>query len=120
VTGDCHILRWQSYINPAGTMRGFVSVALPSGLVIHGIKLMIGSQGVPWLALPALKRLDRDGKPVWDAVIEFGSRSDRDRFQQQVLGALRRSHPAAFSPSVQAGEVAPGAPPASVQGSKSS
>src|SRR6516165_4937390 len=85
-------------------MRGFLSAAMPSGMIVHGIKLMVGGQGKPWLAMPAIKRLDRDGKealddrgkPIWDDVIEFVGSGDRARFQSQVLDALRHSHPEAF------------------------
>jgi DNA-binding cell septation regulator SpoVG len=125
VTGDPRIVRWQSFVNPAGTLRGFLSVAMPSGLVIHGVKLMISSGGTPWLAMPSVKRLDRAGNPVldergkaiWDLIIEFADSAARHRFQEAVLDALRRSHPEAFS-SAQA-EGGPPAASLATQGSKS-
>jgi hypothetical protein len=44
-----------------------LSAALPSGLILHGLKLMIGPAGKPWLAMPAVKRIDRAGQQVLDA-----------------------------------------------------
>jgi hypothetical protein len=111
------IVRWQPYVNPARTMCGFLSTALPSGLVLHGLKLMIGPTGKPWLAMPSVKRLDHAGQPVldargksiWDPIIEFTGAGDRTRFQEQVLEALRRDHPEVFNTS--SGGRPPGASP---------
>ena len=85
-------------------MAGFVSIELPSGLIINNAKLMTGPAGKHWIAMPAVKQLDRDGNPrldanskaVWSAIIEFRDRATRDEFQEPVLGALRRHHPEAF------------------------
>jgi hypothetical protein len=86
-------------------MLGFLSAAMPSGMIVNGMKLMIGAKGKHWLAMPSIKHLDRDGspvlddrgKPIWDDVIEFATAADRARFQEQVLTALRGSHPEAFT-----------------------
>jgi hypothetical protein len=99
------IVRWQPYVNPARTMLGFLSAAMPSGMIVNNMKLMVGAKGKPWLAMPSIKRLDRDGnpvlddrgKPIWDDVVEFADSDARARFQEQVLAALRASHPEAFA-----------------------
>ena len=89
----------------AGSMRGFLSVEMPSGLIINDLKLMIGPTGKPWLAMPSQKQLDRDGNPRLDAngkqtytqFVEFASRSAADRFRHLVLDALRLEHPEALA-----------------------
>jgi DNA-binding cell septation regulator SpoVG len=98
------ILRFTPYRNPSGTMAGFVSVELPSGQIIHSLKLMRGPAGRFWIATPDQKRrddndrpvLDERGKPIWDPIIEFADRAARDRFNEVVLTALRQAHPEAF------------------------
>jgi hypothetical protein len=82
-------------------LLGFVDVGLPSGMIVRGIKLMRGPKGMLWVGAPDQGRrdkndepvLDPDGKPIWDAVIEFSSRETGDRFNPVVLTALRRVHP---------------------------
>ena len=98
------ILRWQPFRNSAGTVLGFFDVELPSGMVINGCKLMIGPQGRHWIATPAVKAVDkddnpivnRDAKPAWNSFVDFASKEARNRFQAQVLDALRRQHPEAL------------------------
>jgi hypothetical protein len=66
---------WQPREN--GTLRGFFTAALPSGLVLHELMLH-----------------ERGGKVRYGApLIEFASRADRDRFMAQALAALRATHP---------------------------
>src|SRR6516165_3898193 len=85
---SARIRRWQPFRNPAGSMRGFVSVELPSGLIVNDVKLMIGPGGKYWIATPAIKRtteggepkFDARGKPVWSPIVEFASREARDKF----------------------------------------
>jgi DNA-binding cell septation regulator SpoVG len=99
------IRRFVPHHNTAGTMLAFLTAETPSGMIVHGLKLMIGPQGKHWIALPNVKRrdpdddrpmLNEDGRPIWDPVIEFASRDARDRFGALVLEALRRAHPEAF------------------------
>ena len=101
-SGGAKILRFTPHL--AGSMRGFLSVELPSGMVVNDLKLMIGPAGKPWLAMPSQKQLDRDGNPRLDAngkqaytqFVEFASRSAADRFRHLVLAALRLEHPEAL------------------------
>jgi hypothetical protein len=101
---QAQILRWAPLTNPAGTMLGFLSVKLPSGMVINDLKLMIGPARKYWTALPSIKqtnkdgtpRLDERGKAVWRAIVDFEDRVARDRFNDLVLTALRSAHPTAF------------------------
>jgi DNA-binding cell septation regulator SpoVG len=85
-------------------MLGFLSIELPSGLIINDAKLMVGPNGRLWIALPSERqvdgdgnrRLDANGKQIWSPVVDFRDRAARDRFQDQVLAALRRQHPDAL------------------------
>jgi DNA-binding cell septation regulator SpoVG len=98
------ISRFREFKNPVGTMLAFFSAELPSGMVLHGLRLMAGPRGRRWIAMPDIKRRDQDdrpvtgegGKPVYDPVIEFRDRSARDKFSALLLDALRAEHPEAF------------------------
>jgi hypothetical protein len=89
------IRRWNPHRNPAGSLLGFLSVELPSGLIINDLKLMIGPAGTPWIALPAIKRpqLDENGKQIWSPIVEIPDRGRRARFNELVLDAMRQQHP---------------------------
>jgi DNA-binding cell septation regulator SpoVG len=98
------IRKFTAWQNEARTVAGFLSIELPSGLIVNDCKLMVGPQGRRWIALPAIKQLDAEGQPrlgadgktIWTPIIEFTSRDVRDKFNEVVLAALRRSHPEAF------------------------
>ena len=57
------------------------------------------------VAIPGIKRLNRDGtpardangKPVYDPIIEFANRAAADRFSAMVLELVRRDHPNALA-----------------------
>jgi hypothetical protein len=90
-----------------GKMLGFFSAELPSGLVIHGLKLMAGSRGDFWIASPSVMKtaasgepsVDAAGKPVWNNFIEFRSRDVRANFENLLLNALRAAYPRLFEPA---------------------
>jgi DNA-binding cell septation regulator SpoVG len=98
------ILRSTSFRNPAGTMLGFISAELPSGMIIHSMKLMVAPRGRRWIAMPAEKRVDSDGKPVigpdgkplYHQLIEFRDKATSKWFRDQILELLRSAHPDAF------------------------
>lgn len=97
------IIKFVPWRNAAGTVRGFVSVQLASGLIIHDLKLMVSNRGQHWIGFPAQKQLrdgnpvlDPNGKPIWSPLVEIPDKATRDRFTAMVLDLLRISHAAAF------------------------
>jgi hypothetical protein len=82
-------------------MLGFLSARLPSGMIVHSMRLMVGPKGRRWIAMPNEKRRDQedrlmlgaDRKPLYDQFIEFADRQTRDRFEKEILGPLRARHP---------------------------
>jgi hypothetical protein len=98
------IKRFSAYRNEAGTVLGFLSVQHRSGLILHGCKLMRGPKGARWIAAPAVRetdsdgsvKLDANGKAIWTPIVEFADKLTRQRWQEQILAALRKTHPEAF------------------------
>lgn len=103
-TAVARILHWREFRNPAGTMLGFFAIELPDGMIIRDCKLMIAPHGRYWVAMPAVRLADkdgrpvagRDGKPLWNQFVDFADNASRSRFQTTALGALRQQHPHVF------------------------
>jgi DNA-binding cell septation regulator SpoVG len=84
----------------SGARLGFMSVELASGLILNNLRLMTGKNG-HWIAMPAVKLLDRDGhprvdaagKPIFNQLIEFRDRSTADRFNEMVIALVRAADP---------------------------
>ena len=94
-SGRLRLVKWAPHVNDARTMRGFLSVQLPSGLIVRDLRLMVGPKGARFLAMPAVK-IERNGQPSWADILDFADRQTRDRFQQPILDLLRLQHPEAF------------------------
>jgi hypothetical protein len=87
----------------SGSLLGFVTVELASGIVLGDLRIMTGKSGL-WIAMPAIKQIDRNGNPRLDAsgrslfnqIIEFRDRKTSDRFNRTVLDLMRAAHPEAL------------------------
>jgi hypothetical protein len=80
------VFDWKTF--ERNTLRGFFSVKLPSGMVIHKMNLHEkGSQR--WIGFPAEKYEKRDGSVGWSAMVEIPDRDRADRFRDLVVGALK-------------------------------
>jgi hypothetical protein len=98
------IRKFTPWCNAAGTVRGYLDVQLPSGLIVNGMKLMVGQKGKHWIGMPAIKQVDQDGqpqldangKPRWNQILEFRDQATGDKFRDLILEALWRQHPEAF------------------------
>ena len=89
----------------SGTLRGFFSASLPSGLELHELMLH-HRDGSWWLSFPSKPMLGADGTALRDErgkirysapLISFASRDARERFNQEVLDALRLAQPEVFA-----------------------
>jgi hypothetical protein len=78
------------------SLRGFFTLALASGVVIHDCSLH-ERDGKRWVQLPGKPILGADrrqlttpktGKPAWATVVEIPNSSIRAKFQAAALAAL--------------------------------
>ena len=91
-----------------GALRGFVTVELPCGLVLHDVAIFAGRNG-PWASLPSKPVLDRDGcqrsdtngKPQYAPIAEWRSRELADRFSAAIVKLVRTAHPDAQNGAVR-------------------
>jgi hypothetical protein len=75
---------WRPY--QKNTLLGFLSLELPSGLVINDISLH-EKNGSRWTSMPA-KQYELHGEKTWAPLIEFADRDSRESFQQLALAAI--------------------------------
>jgi DNA-binding cell septation regulator SpoVG len=85
----------------SNTLRGFATVEMASGLIFHDVSVHVGDRGA-WAMPPAKPRIGRDGtqmkdangKGLWTPMIEFTSKSIRDKWSEAVIAAMQASHAA--------------------------
>ena len=89
---------------PRNTLRGFVTVRTPSGLVFHDVAIHHKNEsfwaspaGKPMIGREGTQLKDANGKPRWTPVVSFATKEARDRFSTGVIDALRASHPDALA-----------------------
>jgi hypothetical protein len=80
-----------------GALRGFVTLKLPSGLVLKECTFM-NSNDKEWIGLPGKPQIDREGKVRKDAatgktlyvsIVDFDSKEAHDKFQDLALAAVK-------------------------------
>ena len=71
------------------TLRGFLTLTLPSGLVIHDCTFH-ERDGSRWIGLAARQFKKEDGSIGYAPLIEFTSSESRQRFQAAALDAVLR------------------------------
>jgi hypothetical protein len=87
------------------SLRGFVRVKLPSGMVLHDVAIHAGSDNKAWAAPSSKPMIDREGHVLRDTegkiryvpVVAFASKEDRDRFSGVVVAAVLEAHPEALT-----------------------
>jgi hypothetical protein len=90
----------------SGTLRGYFSVSLPSGLEVHDLSLHT-RDGTWWVAMPTKVQISADGTALRDGttgklkygapIVGFASKEVRDKFSAQVVAALRLVQPEVFA-----------------------
>ena len=102
MSSTVRILDWRPLRR--NSLLGFAKVELPSGMVIADVTVLIGERG-PWASPPSKPMIDRNGivlrdeknKIRYQPIIEFTSKSVRDRFSTAIIDALRLAHPEVFA-----------------------
>jgi hypothetical protein len=71
------------------TLRGFCTLELPSGMVIHDV--MLHEKGDSrWIQFPAREYTDSEGEKQFARFIEFTNRAIANRFRDLVIASLDR------------------------------
>jgi hypothetical protein len=81
------------------TLRGFVRVRFPSGMIIDEIEVHV-LDGHAWAAPPSrvvvdatsgTALLDADGELCWQPLIRFANENVRDSWSAQIIAALHEA-----------------------------
>ena len=86
------------------TLRGFLRVWLPSGMVVHDMSLHV-KDGKAWVSPPGRPMVGRDGTQIRDSAgkgqfnptISFTDRATQDKFSEAIVAAVRTTHPGALT-----------------------
>jgi hypothetical protein len=70
-----------------GTLVGFFSATLPSGMVLHNLMLH-ERNGARWIGFPGREWTNQAGQQQFAKLIEFRDRATADKFRDAVLDAL--------------------------------
>ncbi len=93
---------WRPLIK--NSLRGFVRVRLPSGIVVHDVAVHV-REDRKWVSPPGRPAIGRDGtqmrdsscKPLFNPTITFADKTTADKFSVSILTALQAAHPEALS-----------------------
>ena len=83
---EVQISHWRP--RESGSLRGFFSIVLPSGMIIHDCQ-MFAKDDRRWFNLPA-RQYESQGERKYAPSVAFTDRDAEDRFRHQVLAALTR------------------------------
>ena len=67
-----------------GSLRGFLTLTLPFGVVIHNCPLLEAG-GRRWVGLPSRRYLTADSKVHYEPIIEFATRKAHRNFERTAL-----------------------------------
>ncbi len=81
------VSNWKAY--QKNTLKAFLSLTLPSGLVIHNC-MFHERDGERWIGLPARQYAKEDGTTSYTPLIEFTTKEARHRFRAAALDAVDR------------------------------
>lgn len=76
-----------------GGLRGFVTVEMPSGMIIHDVAIF-EKNGETWASPPRKARVDREGRPIardgkqlYAPMVSFKTKELRDKWSEAVCRA---------------------------------
>ena len=83
------VISWRE-LRKGESLRGFVSLALPSGLHLIDCAFHQRADGTKWVSMPARNFKKDDGTTAWVSLIDFSSRAVRDAFTKQAVAAVEK------------------------------
>ena len=87
---DVQISEWRTLRK--NTLRGFFTITLPSGMVVHGCMLHTKDDGERWIGFPR-REYELQGERKFAPIITFIDRETEHRFRDAVLAALDHDKP---------------------------
>ena len=69
-----------------GSLRGFLTITLPSGLVLNNCQIL-ETNGQRWIGLPSQRFRTADGSIRYVPIVEFTTKRARHQFEMEALRA---------------------------------
>jgi hypothetical protein len=69
------------------SLRGFLTLTLPSGLILNNCQLL-ETNGHCWIGLPSQRFQMKDGSVGYVPIVEFATKRTRKQFQVEALRAV--------------------------------
>jgi DNA-binding cell septation regulator SpoVG len=89
------IRNWKAHSK--GTLVGFFTVVLPSGLILHDLMLHQRDES-RWVGFPSREWTDASGQRQYSRLVEFRDRRTADHFRDLIVAALDAHLAAAARP----------------------
>ena len=77
-------------LRKADSLQGFLTLTLPSGIVIHDCTWHKRDDGACWIGLPAWQYQKADGSTAWARIVDFADCEAQRRFQKFAKEAVER------------------------------
>ena len=84
---DIVVIEWKA-MKKGDSLQGFITLTLPSGMVLHECTLHERPNGARWIGMPARSYTAKDGSTSWVRVVDFSTKDAYERFQRQALAAV--------------------------------
>lgn len=81
------VTNWKAH--EKNTLRAFLSLTLPSGIIINNCSLHT-KDGLRWICPPSSQFKKHDGTVVYTKLVEFATKEDYTLFQAAALRAVDR------------------------------
>lgn len=72
-----------------GGLRGFLTITLPSGLILNNCQLL-ETKGRRWIGLPAQRFQSKDESISYVPIVEFSTKRAANQFQADALRIVER------------------------------
>lgn len=90
-----------------GALRGFLTVELPSGIVMHECTVIAPEGRDPFIGLPSKPQIGRDGRAAmrdgkrqYEPAVTTRDKATGDKLSAAIIAALLREHPDALDGEV--------------------
>lgn len=85
--GEMTVAEWKP-MRRGESLRGFLTLVLPSGMQLHECTLHQRETGARWIGLPAKQFTKPDGTVQWTRIVDFTEQTTYSNFQRQALKAV--------------------------------
>lgn len=102
---EMRVTNWRALAKD-GSLRGFFSLELPSGMTLHSCTFNLRKDGAKWVGLPS-RSYEQNGETKWQRLVDFVDKDKYAKFQDAAKAALEayfKEHPEQSAVPTQQGD----------------